>query len=285
MTQAISGKNQVSNQAWRRHTDPPGLWLSVVIASVLLHLGGIWLIRFSGVNFALQPDSASVIPIDFVEVAPVKTATKSVVSRKSKSPRPKPRVSSTKQVNRNNFDRRVNPRSNVGDGIALTDNTTKKRLFPKSDRSTHLNLSGKNLLSEKIRLKNKEHSQIKLREPLAKELQLIPIPKLGSNNNLHLVPIPELGSNNNLQLIPIPIPELGSNNNLQLIPIPIPELGSNNNLQLIPIPIPELGSNNNLQLIPISQLRSNNNLQLIPILQAKILRRINRGINLGETLN
>ncbi len=129
MTQVISSKNQFGNQAWRRHTDPPGLWISVVIASVLLHLFGIWLIRFSGSNFSSQQDSASVIPITFVEVAPVQKTTKSVVNRKS--PVKKSPVSSIKPVIRNNYDRKITPKSTVGNGIALTDNTTKKKVTPK----------------------------------------------------------------------------------------------------------------------------------------------------------
>ena len=129
MTQATSDKTQLGNQTWRRHTDPPGLWIFVVIVSVLLHLLGIWLIRFSGSIFSLQQDSASVIPIDFVEVAPVKQTNKSVVSRKS--PVKKPRVSSTKPVIRNNSQRNITPKITVGNGIALRDNTAKKKVTPK----------------------------------------------------------------------------------------------------------------------------------------------------------
>jgi len=129
MTQATSDKTQLGNQTWRRHTDPPGLWIFVVIVSVTLHLLGIWLIRFSGSIFSLQQDSASVIPIDFVEVAPVKQTNKSVVSRKS--PVKKPPVSSTKPVVRNNSQRNITPKITVGNGIALRDNTAKKKVTPK----------------------------------------------------------------------------------------------------------------------------------------------------------
>ncbi len=129
MTQATSSKTQLGNQAWRRHTDPPGLWISVVIASVILHLLGIWLIRFSGSIFSLQQDSASVIPIDFVEVAPVKQETKSVVSRKS--PVKKSPVNSTKPVVSNNPQRKITPKNPVSNGIALRDNTTKQKVTPK----------------------------------------------------------------------------------------------------------------------------------------------------------
>ncbi|MDJ0796828.1 MAG: hypothetical protein QNJ51_08305 [Calothrix sp. MO_167.B12] len=129
MTQAISNKTQVSNQPWRRHTDPPGLWFLVVTVSVILHLLAIWLIRFSGWNLFGQQNSVTVVPIDFVEVAPAKKATKLGVGDRKSTAKRTP-VNSTKPVTPNNPSRKIPQKNVAGDGIALTDNR-KKKVTPK----------------------------------------------------------------------------------------------------------------------------------------------------------
>ncbi len=64
MTQLVT-----DNKTWRRHTDPPGLWVIVMMGSVVLHLLLFWLIRSS--EFARsQQQSSDAVPIEFIETTP-----------------------------------------------------------------------------------------------------------------------------------------------------------------------------------------------------------------------
>ncbi len=159
MTQAISNKTQVSNQPWRRHTDPPGLWFLVVTVSVILHLLAIWLIRFPGWNLFGQQNSVTVVPIDFVEVAPAKKATKLGVGDRKSTAKRTP-VNSTKQVTPNNPSRQIPQKNVAADGIALTDNgkkkvTPKKRSPNTSKPVTKKTVPQNNIVQKRVTQSNK----------------------------------------------------------------------------------------------------------------------------------
>ncbi|MBD2244863.1 hypothetical protein [Nostoc sp. FACHB-888] len=90
MTPSIADKTPIPAKVWRRHTDPPGLWISVVIGSVCLHLLAFWLMRSSNAFSLWFPQqSQSAVPIELIDIAPTKKSTARKVS-------PKP-VSSTKK--------------------------------------------------------------------------------------------------------------------------------------------------------------------------------------------
>ncbi|MBW4455175.1 MAG: hypothetical protein KME55_22055 [Nostoc indistinguendum CM1-VF10] len=90
MTPSIADKTPIPAQVWRRHTDQPGLWISVVIGSVCLHLLAFWLMRSSNAFSLWFPQqSQSAVPIELIDIAPTKKSTARKVS-------PKP-VSSTKK--------------------------------------------------------------------------------------------------------------------------------------------------------------------------------------------
>ena len=90
MIPSVADKTPIPAKVWRRHTDPPGLWISVVIGSVSLHLLAFWLMRSSNVFSLWFPQqSQSVVPIELIDIAPkTKSITKSKSTAKTVSPKP-----------------------------------------------------------------------------------------------------------------------------------------------------------------------------------------------------
>ncbi|WP_298911475.1 hypothetical protein [uncultured Nostoc sp.] len=90
MIPSVADKTPIPAKVWRRHTDPPGLWISVVIGSVSLHLLAFWLMRSSNAFSLWFPQqSQSVVPIELIDIAPkTKSITKSKSTAKTVSPRP-----------------------------------------------------------------------------------------------------------------------------------------------------------------------------------------------------
>ncbi|MEH2454573.1 hypothetical protein [Nostoc sp.] len=90
MIPSIADKTPIPAKVWRRHTDPPGLWISVVIGSVSLHLLAFWLMRSSNAfSFWYPQQSQSVVPIELIDIAPkTKSITKSKSTAKTVSPKP-----------------------------------------------------------------------------------------------------------------------------------------------------------------------------------------------------
>lgn len=92
MTPSIADKTPIPAKVWRRHTDPPGLWISVVIGSICLHLLAFWLMRSSNAFSLWFPQqSQSTVPIELIDIAPTKKSTARKVS-------PKPLSSTKKSV-------------------------------------------------------------------------------------------------------------------------------------------------------------------------------------------
>ncbi|MBD2412898.1 hypothetical protein H6H01_19705 [Nostoc calcicola FACHB-3891] len=96
MEPSVADKTPIPAKVWRRHTDPPGLWISVAIGSVSLHLLVFWLMRSSN-TFSLwfPQESQSAIPIELINIAPPRKSTsKSQSVAKTVSPK---RLSSTQK--------------------------------------------------------------------------------------------------------------------------------------------------------------------------------------------
>ncbi|BAY16455.1 hypothetical protein NIES21_22840 [Anabaenopsis circularis NIES-21] len=96
MTTPVADKTPVPPKIWRRHNDPPSLWIFVTISSVSLHLLIFWLMRSSNVFGLWFPQqSQAIVPIELVEISP---------TAKSKLPTttvsPKPNISSQQNVAR-----------------------------------------------------------------------------------------------------------------------------------------------------------------------------------------
>ncbi|MCC5616917.1 hypothetical protein LC605_17915 [Nostoc sp. CHAB 5836] len=106
MTPSVADKTPIPAKVWRRHTDPPGLWISVVIASVSLHLLVFWLMRSSNAFSLWFPQqSQSAVPIELVDIAPKTKTTAKTVSPKPLSstqksvPAPSPQTAQTTDIN------------------------------------------------------------------------------------------------------------------------------------------------------------------------------------------
>ncbi|UKO99463.1 hypothetical protein [Nostoc sp. UHCC 0870] len=77
MTISVADKNPISATVWRRHQDPPGLWIAVAIGSVSLHLLAFWLMRSpNGFRPWFPQQSQAVVPIELVEISPQESTTK-----------------------------------------------------------------------------------------------------------------------------------------------------------------------------------------------------------------
>lgn len=96
MTTSVADKTPIPAKVWRRHNDPPGLWLAVAISSVSLHLLAFWLIRSSNATglWFPQPDQ-NAVPIELIEISP---QTDSTDKPTSPQPRQSVRTPTTEQV-------------------------------------------------------------------------------------------------------------------------------------------------------------------------------------------
>ncbi len=99
MTQSVADKTPIPEQTWRRHTDPPGLWIVIITGSVTLHLLLFWLVRSFGLSLPHQ-HSSSAVPIEFIEIAP-KTRVKARPQSKAKPVPPHPQTTIQKSVSAN----------------------------------------------------------------------------------------------------------------------------------------------------------------------------------------
>ncbi|AFZ22573.1 hypothetical protein Cylst_0197 [Cylindrospermum stagnale PCC 7417] len=90
MAPSVTDKTLIPTKAWRRHTDPPLLWITVAISSVSLHLLGFWLMRSSNEFKPWFPQvSPGSIAIDFVDISPsAKPIAKSTSIATKVSPKP-----------------------------------------------------------------------------------------------------------------------------------------------------------------------------------------------------
>ncbi len=89
MTPSVTDKTPLSAKVWRRHSDPPGLWIAVVIGSVSLHLLAFWLMRSYQFSRLWQQNKAD-IPIEVVEISFQTKQRARKVASKPKPVSPKP---------------------------------------------------------------------------------------------------------------------------------------------------------------------------------------------------
>ncbi|MGF1979283.1 MAG: hypothetical protein RMY30_027340 [Nostoc sp. CmiSLP01] len=96
MEPSVADKTPIPAKVWRRHTDPPLLWISVAAGSVFLHLLVFLLLGSSNTfNLWFPQESQSAIPIELIDIAPARKSTsKSQSAAKTVSPK---RFSSTQK--------------------------------------------------------------------------------------------------------------------------------------------------------------------------------------------
>ncbi|MEH2074083.1 MAG: hypothetical protein V7K57_06775 [Nostoc sp.] len=100
MTPSVADKTPIPAKVWRRHTDPPGLWISVVIGSVSLHLLAFWLILSSnGFSLWFPQQSQSAVPVELIDIPPETKPTAKRVSPKPASTTQKSVTARTTPIN------------------------------------------------------------------------------------------------------------------------------------------------------------------------------------------
>ncbi|WP_267871105.1 hypothetical protein [Nostoc sp. XA010] len=122
MPLSVADKTPIPSTVWRRHSDPPALWISVIIGSVSLHLLAFWLMRSSNAFSLWFPQqSQSAVPIELIEIAPKSKSTAKTVS-------PKP-ASATKKFlpARSSQTARTTPRNQNFGTINPADNLQQKK--------------------------------------------------------------------------------------------------------------------------------------------------------------
>ncbi|MEH2436402.1 MAG: hypothetical protein V7K25_19500 [Nostoc sp.] len=128
MPLSVADKTPIPSKVWRRHSDPPALWISVVIGSVSLHLLAFWLMRSSNAFSLWFPQqSQSAVPIELIDIAP---KSKSITKIKStaKTVSPKPASATQKSVPaRSPQKARTTPRNQDFGAINSADNLQQKR--------------------------------------------------------------------------------------------------------------------------------------------------------------
>jgi hypothetical protein len=121
MTPSIADKTPIPTKVWRRHTDPPALWISVIIGSVSLHLLAFWLMRSSNAFSLWFPQqSQSAVPIELIDIAPKTQSTAKKVSPKPASATQKPVLARSPQASR------TTPRNQDFGAINSADNLQQK---------------------------------------------------------------------------------------------------------------------------------------------------------------
>jgi hypothetical protein len=95
MTPTVADTTSNPATDWRRHSDPPGLWIAVVIGSVTLHLLAFWLMRSYQSSLLWQQQSQSTIPIELVEIA-AQPKSNTRLQAKVKTPSQKPSIATQK---------------------------------------------------------------------------------------------------------------------------------------------------------------------------------------------
>ena len=122
MPPSVADKTPIPTKVWRRHTDPPALWITVVIGSVSLHLLAFWLMRSSNAFSLWFPQqSQSAVPIELIEIAPQSKSTSKTVS-------PKPASATQKSVPaRSPQTARTTPRNQDFGAINSADNLQQNR--------------------------------------------------------------------------------------------------------------------------------------------------------------
>ncbi|WP_100898333.1 hypothetical protein [Nostoc flagelliforme] len=122
MTPSVADKTPIPTKVWRRHTDPPALWISVVIGSVSLHLLAFSLMRSSNAFSLWFPQqSQSAVPIELIDIAPKSKSTAKTIS-------PKPLSLTQKSVPaRSPQTARTTPRNQDFGAINSADNLQQKK--------------------------------------------------------------------------------------------------------------------------------------------------------------
>ncbi|MBW4636118.1 MAG: hypothetical protein KME30_30840 [Iphinoe sp. HA4291-MV1] len=163
MTQSVADKTPIPDKAWRRHTDPPLLWIAVATISITLHLLIFlifWLLRSYSYSLS-QRSSSNPIPVDFVEISSQRKApskAKPVSPKKPSTTEKSPVVRSPKTATQENLTAKSTSVGEDSNAIALATPNEARTSQPQTEDTTQQ--------SSKRRVIEQEETQ-PLSQPLA----------------------------------------------------------------------------------------------------------------------
>jgi hypothetical protein len=137
MTQSVTDETPIPDTSWRRHTDPPSLWIAVTTISLTVHLLFFWLLRSYSYNLLSRQNSSNPIPVEFVEIssqpkAPSKA--KPVLFKKPSA------ISSPKLATQGNLTPKSTSSVEDSNTIAFTNPTSPKTSQPQVKKTTQQSL-------------------------------------------------------------------------------------------------------------------------------------------------
>jgi hypothetical protein len=158
MTPSVADKTPIKAKVWRRHTDPPGLWIAIIVSSVSLHLLAFWLMRSSQFSRLWHQQNKAAIPIEVVEIYSQTKARARKVASKPKTVSPKPPSTSQKL-----------PEANLPKQVIPKDKLTAKSAPSTQDRSTIAFNKNKKAIAEQLQREQAEQLQREQAEQLQRE--------------------------------------------------------------------------------------------------------------------
>ncbi|WP_193197277.1 hypothetical protein [Nostoc sp. MG11] len=158
MTPSVADKTPIPAKVWRRHTDPPGLWIAVVIGSVSLHMLAFWLVRSSQFSRLWQQENKATIPIEVVEISSQTKPRARKVTSKPKPVLPR-RPSTTQKLRAANSPKQVVPK----------DQLTAKITPSTQDRSAIALAKNQKAIAEQLQRQRQQAEQLQRQQ--AEQLQ------------------------------------------------------------------------------------------------------------------
>ncbi|MBD2774536.1 hypothetical protein [Iningainema tapete] len=216
MTQSVADKTPIPAKTWRRHTDPPGLWIGVATASVTIHLLLFFLFR-SYIFISTPQDSSAVVPIELVEIPSSSPSTKPVTQSSQASP-PQQVTSSTAS--------QLPPSDEDNNAIAFTKEQPPQPVKA-SKPKTQANPPKKITVEKKIatlETKPVAKPELKVLTPLTPDATKpisTPTPETPENQTPSPTPTPETTENQTPS--PTPTPETTENTNTTQQQLPLSE--------------------------------------------------------------
>lgn len=205
MTQFVADQTPILGKTWRRHTDPPSLWIAVALGSITLHLLLFWLMRSYGSSLLLKQSSSNFVPIEFIEISSPRgqAKTKPVASKSSSTPRRSAIAKESQRVTQQNST--AKPASVVEDKNAIaftsTADVTQKPLKPQIAEQKKTQLQPKFTLETDEPITSEKSPEPKPSPDIVEEqpLEPTPSPTIVEEQPLEPTPSPDIAKNTDTQ--------------------------------------------------------------------------------------
>jgi hypothetical protein len=216
MTQSVAEQTPILDKAWRRHTDPPGLWIAVAFGSITLHLLGLWMLRSYAFNRLLYQGSSNPVPIEFVTISPEKVKTKPQPTQRSSTTQQSTSAQVTKPIPQQNSTTTSTPIVEDRNAIAFTDDDIDSNAIAQPPSKTQT-------VEPSIKLPpelepalpdNKPPDPIPSPVITSEEIQPEPSPTPDAVEEIPPEPSPTPNAAEEIPPEPSPTPDIGDNNNI-----------------------------------------------------------------------